>query len=90
MAKGYPPDIIPSVVQLPDNLADLPIFRPQYGVSQFNVRGIFDFYVGWFSGLTEDLMPVDRFERGSKLIRIIGRSQMRLEAAKAYNDQEYE
>ncbi|ELT95023.1 hypothetical protein CAPTEDRAFT_217011 [Capitella teleta] len=90
MSKGYPPDVIPAVVNLPPNLASNPSFDPGYGIEDTAIKGIFDFYVGWFSGLAEDIFPIDRFERGSKLIDIIGRSQMKIEAAKAYNNKEYE
>ncbi|ELU13744.1 hypothetical protein CAPTEDRAFT_190329 [Capitella teleta] len=90
MSKGFPPDVIPAVVNLPKNLAENAIFNPDYGMEDTAIKGIFDFYVGWFSGLAEDIFPVDRFERGSKLIEIIGQTQMKIEAAKAYNDKEYE
>ena len=43
--------------------------------------GIFNLYMGWFSGYAEDLMPLPRKTKASKYIELMGGAEKVLEAA---------
>ena len=43
--------------------------------------GIFNLYMGWFSGYAEDLMPLPRNTKASKYIELMGGAEKVLEAS---------
>ncbi|ELU16625.1 hypothetical protein CAPTEDRAFT_191929 [Capitella teleta] len=89
LLKGYPSDVIPAFVKLPPRLAGMKHMKMAYNTKDAVVRAICHFYVGWFSGFTEDLFAVDRFTRGDHLINMVGAFGLRREAARAFNAGEY-
>ena len=56
-----------------------------------SIRGIFDRYLGWYSGKSSDLNPDPPFVRAKNLVRLGGRSKNVFEAAQAaYSEQKYQ
>ena len=72
MNKGLTPEEIVERVKLPPHLARQPYLQEYYGTVTWSVRGIFDGYMGWFSGDAVDLFALPRRERAKRLARIAG------------------
>ena len=70
--QGMRPDQIVQALELPDNLANHAWLRPFYGTVAWSVRSVYTGYLGWFDGDSIDLFPTPEFERGAKLVALMG------------------
>ena len=50
MNKGLHPDEITRKVYLPPALKEHPYLQEHYGTLEWSVKGVFNGYIGWFSG----------------------------------------
>ena len=62
MNKGYYPDQIIEMIQLPETVAKSPFVNEFYGTVRWSVKSIFNGYLGWFNGNISDLDPLSRAE----------------------------
>ncbi|ETO36087.1 hypothetical protein RFI_00972 [Reticulomyxa filosa] len=69
MNRGYyVDDIIPKVVSLmPARLRNHPYLCEYYGTVEWSIRGIFESYLGWFSGDPSHLFPLNNIQKGRRL-----------------------
>lgn len=72
MNAGLSPDEIVEKVKLPKHLASLPYLQEYYGTVEFSVRGIFDGYLGWFSGDSVDLKALSPSEEAIRFAQLAG------------------
>ncbi|CAF1366448.1 unnamed protein product [Rotaria sordida] len=93
MNKGFSPDEIigNKLIQLPKRLKEHPYLQEFYGTVDWSIRGIFDQYLGWYSGKSSDLNPDAPNVRAQNLIRLGGGSKKVFESAQvAYSEQKYQ
>jgi len=83
MNKGIHPDDLQYMIQLPSKLRENPYLFEHYGTLKWSSRGIFNLYMGWFSGYAEDLMPLPRQLKASHYIKLMGGVASVLDAAEA-------
>lgn len=87
---GYTMDEIAEMIELPDTLDQYWGNRGYYGTLKHNVKGIYNFYLGYFSGHPSDLDPLPQVEAGQKYVQYMGGAEKVLEKAKAdYDNGEY-
>ena len=72
MNKGLFPDEIVEKVKLPAKLKENPYLREFYGTTQWSARGVFNSYMGWFSGHPKDLNPMDPTEKARQMSLLVG------------------
>lgn len=72
MNKGHPVNDIVEIIKLPPHLHNHPYLQPYYGTVPWAVRAIFYHYVGWFSGLSEELHMLSRSEKARKMAELVG------------------
>ena len=80
--KGLHPDEIATVVQLPSSLAQHPYLQEFYGTVEWSVKGVYDFYLGWFNGRVDDLLPLTPKESARRWLHLVGGSRRALHAAR--------
>lgn len=85
--KGLTPDEVVKKVKLPPNLEKHPYLREMYGTVPWSVKGVFQLYLGWFSGDPVDLFPLSTPEKASRVVALAGGIGKALsEAVKAWNN----
>lgn len=90
MNEGLTPDDIVGTVQLPPHLAQHPYLQEVYGTVDWSVRGIFNGYLGWFSGDAAQLDPASRSERAAAMVDLAGSRAALLDAAREqFGDGQY-
>ncbi|MFP4474944.1 MAG: alkyl sulfatase dimerization domain-containing protein [Desulfatibacillaceae bacterium] len=72
MNMGMHPDEIAEVVRLPPHLAEAPYLQPFYGKVPWSVRSVFAGNLGWYSGDSADLHPLNRVEEARLMERLAG------------------
>ena len=72
MNKGYYPDQIIEMIQLPETVAKSPFVNEFYGTVRWSVKSIFNGYLGWFNGNISDLDPLSRAEEAERFTRLAG------------------
>ncbi|XP_071089046.1 linear primary-alkylsulfatase-like [Haliotis cracherodii] len=72
MNKGLLPDEIAAKVRLPEHLATHPYLIELYGTVEWSVKGVFNTYIGWFSGDPVDLSPLTPDELANRYIELGG------------------
>ena len=78
-------------MQLPDNLRLNPYLREYYGTVFWSVKGIFNKYLGWFSGEPEELFSIPSDERATTMVELAGGIGNMVDAAqKALNDKQFQ
>ncbi|KAJ8310152.1 hypothetical protein KUTeg_012017 [Tegillarca granosa] len=70
--KGYYPDKVVEMVKLPQNLADLPYLQQCYGTVAWSVKGVFQLFLGWFSGDPAELLPMPYSEKAKRMKELVG------------------
>lgn len=70
--KGYYMDEIAEEIKLPEKLDKYWSSRGYYGTLQQNVKGIYNFYLGYFNGHPSDLNPLPANENSKKYIAYMG------------------
>ena len=89
MNKGYYPDQIIEMIQLPKEVASSPFLKEFYGTVRWSVKSIFNGYLGWFSGNISELDPLSRLEEAKRFSTMVGGEQnLFLELEKAIKDQD--
>ena len=63
MNKGWSLDAIVAHVALPDVLRNRKILNQIYGKVEWSVRGIYDYYNGWFDGEVENIFSLSRSKK---------------------------
>ena len=80
--KDYHPDTIASLVHLPPSLANHPFLLEFYGTVEWSVKSVYDFYLGWFNGRIDDLLPLPPKDSARRWIRLIGGTERALQEAR--------
>ena len=89
MNKGYYPDQIIEMIQLPKEVANSPFLKEFYGTVRWSVKSIFNGYLGWFSGNISELDPLSRLEEAKRFSTMVGGEQnLFSELEKAIKDQD--
>ncbi|MEH6938289.1 alkyl sulfatase dimerization domain-containing protein [Bacillus sp. JJ664] len=87
---GYTADEIADKIKLPKSLDKYWANRGYYGNLKQNVKAVYNFYLGNFSGNPSDLDPLPELEAGAKYVKYMGGEKNVLKLAKAdYNKGEY-
>jgi alkyl sulfatase BDS1-like metallo-beta-lactamase superfamily hydrolase len=85
--KGYAPDDVVKHVTMPDKLRLHPHLREFYGTVPWSVKGVFQLYLGWFSGDPTDLFPLSNTDRAKRMVALAGGiPEIMSSAIKAWND----
>ena len=91
MNRGLEPNEIAEKIKLPKYLSNLSYLRPWYGNIEHSVKGIFNQYLGWFSGKAVHLKPLSNFEYATKILSLVNDINILYEhAVNAYNNEEYQ
>ncbi|ATF13305.1 alkyl/aryl-sulfatase [Brevibacillus brevis X23] len=80
---GYTMDEIAETIQLPDALDKYWGNRGYYGTLKHNVKGIYNFYLGYYSAHPSDLDPLPQVEAAEKYVQYMGGASNILQQAKA-------
>lgn len=72
MNQGYTADEIAEQIQLPENLSKHLSIGGYYGSIKHNVKGIYQYYIGWFDGNPANLDQLPRKQRSLKYINMLG------------------
>ena len=84
MNAGLTPDELVGTVRLPEHLASHPWLTEVYGTVAWSVRGIFNGYLGWFSGDAADLDRPSPSVRAEAMVRLAGGRNALLQAAREH------
>lgn len=85
--KGYTPDDVVKHVKLPNKLALHSHLREYYGTVPWSVKGVYQLYLGWFSGDPVDLFPLSSSDKAPRIISLAGGvANVVGEAIKAWNN----
>lgn len=79
---GYTMLEIANMVELPGSLRKDLYLREFYGTVSHNVRGIYTFYLGWFSGNPSKLNPLPPETAGKKYVKFMGGAEAVLRKAR--------
>jgi alkyl sulfatase BDS1-like metallo-beta-lactamase superfamily hydrolase len=66
------PDEIGEAIQLPPELAQHRYLQEFYGAVDWSARGVYERYIGWFSGDPVDLRPLGPRQRASRYVQLAG------------------
>ena len=72
MSHGYVPSEIADAIEFPPSLARLWHLRGYYGTLKHNVRGIYDYYLGWYDGNPATLDPLPPRDLARKTLEYMG------------------
>jgi alkyl sulfatase BDS1-like metallo-beta-lactamase superfamily hydrolase len=87
---GYTADEIAEKIQLPESLDKVWANRGYYGTLKHNVKAVYNYYLGYFSGNPSDLDPLDQVDAGAKYVQYMGGEKNVLKQAKYdYDKGEY-
>ncbi|WP_028595005.1 alkyl/aryl-sulfatase [Paenibacillus assamensis] len=87
---GYTMDEIAEAIQLPSTLNTYWGNRGYYGTLKHNVKAIYNFYLGYYSGNPSDLNPLPQVESAQKYVQYIGGASKVIEQARVdYEKGEY-
>lgn len=91
MNKGLYPDEITHKVYLPPALANHPFLQEFYGTVEWSVKGVFNQYMGWFSGKATELHPMERLAHSKAMVDLAGGAEKMCEKMKdAYLDEQFQ
>jgi alkyl sulfatase BDS1-like metallo-beta-lactamase superfamily hydrolase len=80
---GYTMDEIAETIKLPNSLDTYWGNRGYYGTLKHNSKGIYNFYLGYYSAHPSDLDPLPQVEAGRKYVEYMGGANAVLKQAKA-------
>src|SRR5699024_1915615 len=87
---GYTMNEIAEKIKLPVNLEKYWGNRGYYGTLKHNVKGIYNFYLGYYSGHPSDLDPLTEKDAGRKYVEFMGGEDELIRKAKIdYDSGEY-
>jgi alkyl sulfatase BDS1-like metallo-beta-lactamase superfamily hydrolase len=91
MNKGLGPDDLTETVVLPQHLQQSPWLKEFYGKTEWSVRTVFDGYMGFFDGNPENLLPLKKKEKASRIEQLAGgQSQLQKQLETAISKQDYQ
>lgn len=70
--KGFYPDQVVELVKLPSMLANESYLQQCYGTVPWSSKGVFQLYLGWFSGDPIDLFPMTYTEKAKRMQNLTG------------------
>lgn len=70
--KGFTMHEAAEAVKLPKTLEDKWYLRGHYGTLNFNVKAVYQFYLGWYSGHPSDLYPLPPEQSAKKYVELMG------------------
>ncbi|XP_065658099.1 linear primary-alkylsulfatase-like [Hydra vulgaris] len=70
--QGYHPDEIANMINLPKLFKKSDYFSEKYGTIRWSSKGLFNGYMGWFSGDVSELEPHTPTEKSKRLIQLGG------------------
>ncbi|PJZ45158.1 alkyl sulfatase dimerization domain-containing protein [Leptospira brenneri] len=80
---GYHPDDLVEFVKLPDHLKKSPYLQEVYGKVSWSVRSAFTGNLGWFSGDSAELQPLDRKAYADLIVDLAGGKENLLKYTKS-------
>ena len=83
MNKGYYPDQIVEMIELPEDISNSPYLYEFYGTVRWSVKSIFNGYLGWFNGNPSELDPLSREEKAKRISNLAGGNENLLSQLKA-------
>ncbi|WP_165820845.1 alkyl/aryl-sulfatase [Pueribacillus theae] len=87
---GYTMEEIAEMLKLPDSLGKYWGNREYYGTVKHNSKGVYNFYLGYYSGHPSDLDALPQIESGQKYLQYMGGAANVIKQAKAdYENGEY-
>lgn len=87
---GYTMEEIAETLKLPDSLGKYWGNREYYGTVKHNSKGVYNFYLGYYSGHPSDLDALPQVESGQKYVEYMGGAANVLKQAKTdYENGEY-
>lgn len=69
---GYHPDDLVELIQLPEHLLKSPYLKEVYGKVSWSVRSAFNGNLGWFSGDSAELQPLERKVYADLIVDLAG------------------
>ena len=72
MNKGFAPDEIARIVEMPERLGAHPWLGEYYGSYKHAIPAIYAGYLGWYQGDPVTLDPTPRVERASRFVALMG------------------
>lgn len=69
---GYHPDDLVQLIKLPEHLQKSPYLKEIYGKVSWSVRSAFNGNLGWFSGDSAELQPLDRKVYADLIVDLAG------------------
>lgn len=87
MNQGYTSDEIAEKIQLPENLSKSLSIGGYYGSIKHNVKGIYQYYIGWFDGNPAHLDMLPRKQRSTQYLSLMGGEKAVLQSAIAAQQQ---
>ena len=82
--QGYTMNECAEMVQLPESLAKEWFNRDFYGTVSFNVKAVYQRYLGWFDGNPASLHPLPPVEASRRYVEFMGGSDAVIAKARAY------
>ncbi|MBU8917029.1 MBL fold metallo-hydrolase [Bacillus sp. FJAT-29953] len=79
---GYTADEIAEKIKLPESIDKVWANRGYYGTLKHNVKAVYNYYLGYFSGNPSDLDPLPQEEAGAKYVEYMGGEKNVLKQAK--------
>ncbi|ESO89741.1 hypothetical protein LOTGIDRAFT_234133 [Lottia gigantea] len=70
--KGYHPDEIATLIKLPKKMASLSYLQQFYGTVEWSAKGVYNTYMGWFSGDATELFPLTPDEEATRMAKLVG------------------
>jgi alkyl sulfatase BDS1-like metallo-beta-lactamase superfamily hydrolase len=92
MNKGYYPDEIVEMIDLPYELASSSLLKEFYGTVRWSVRSIYNGYLGWFDGNPSSLDPLGNSVEAQRIASLAGGKEnlfKSLEKAVAIEDMQW-
>lgn len=87
MNRGLHPDEVAlRVKELPRSLASQRYLQQFYGTTVWSSKGIYENYIGWFSGDPVDLLPLTPNERSERMLKMVGTDRLLTEAEAALEE----
>ncbi|MBP2098187.1 alkyl/aryl-sulfatase [Enterococcus rivorum] len=88
--KGYTATEIAESVKLPQGLEEKWYLRGHYGTLNHNIKAVYQFYIGWYSGHPSDLYPLPPEDVAKKYVEAMGGIERVMTiATTAFNDGDY-
>ncbi|OWF42486.1 uncharacterized protein LOC110460984 [Mizuhopecten yessoensis] len=85
--KGLTPEEVVRKVKLPPSLVNVSSLQEEYGMVGWSAKGVFQMYLGWFSGDPMDLFPLTVSEKAQHMADLAGGGNNLVTAGRTAIDQ---